>query len=955
MDEERWRQVWDAFEVASKLPVGQRAAYAGSAISDAEARGRLLAILSQHDAISIENGAPEVPPAVEAAAAISPRQEWGRVGQTLGRFVVDGPLGRGGMGEVYRARDTELNRTVALKFLSSADIGNPASVTRFLREAQAASALNHPGIVTVYDVLRDGSTIGIVMELIDGVPLRALCGKAHPPAQVANWGRQIATALAAAHASGIVHRDVKPENLMVRPDGYVKVLDFGLARFTNGNTLNSVTSAIAGTLRYMSPEQVHGEAPKPAGDIFTLGIVLYELATGVHPFAPASPDTRHTPGRTPAKPASAPHSDSLMAPYLITTRKPRLASEVESTVPSELSSLLAEMLEKDPALRPSAASVADRLLAICGSSNSTGKRHWLRERIRANAYRAVTVFGLCILIGSVIYLRGRKPPSAPLPPTIVEGIPLTGAPGNETNPAFSPDGRQIAYAWDGGGTNTQRSIYVRLVDGGNPLRLTSGSDDDNPVWSPDASKLAFLRYSPEAAQVVVVPALGGANTVLLTVADARRTGRKLLAWSSDPDELIVADRPEESGPGRRLSLYALRVTSGQKRQLTNPPEGMDDMAPIFSPDGRKLAFLRRHGALYAIHVLDALAGKSRQLAAEVNVLGLAWSADSRSLIFCTDASPPRRMQVVSETGGEPFPTTFQFGSAMQSLVLSPASGRMAFVHEQKDRNIWALTKPERSFRRLIASTRSDEDPRVSPDGRRIAFTSNRSGAYEIWVCERDGSNPRPVTSHRTFAGSTAWSPDGSTLAYDAALNGPTQVWLVNVNGGPSRTLMNPPLPGFIPNWSADGAWIYFVGKGLQIWKARPTGGSAVQVTRQGGFEGFETFDGKYFYFVRKVDSTGIWRVPVAGGEEELLPELASVRPFRSWDMAKDGIYFAEARPKPILKFYRFRDRKTLPVADLPMPPRQSERGLSVSPDGSLILYVQIDSIRSEILMAQTPR
>ena len=407
----------------------------------------------------------------------------------------------------------------------------------------------------------------------------------------------------------------------------------------------------------------------------------------------------------------------------------------------------------------------------------------------------------------------KQPLPERLAPVIVEGLPLTGAPGNETYPAFSPDGRQIAFAWDGGGSAGEQSIYVRLVDGGNALRLTSGAQDDNPVWSPDASKVAFLRYSPAGGQVMVVPALGGAPTVVGTIDDFRLMRRKFLTWSPDPDELIVVDGGGGPGQGPRLSLYSLRISSGQKRRMTEPPPGMDDIEPVFSPDGRKLAFLRKHGVGYSFYVIDMPGGSSRKLATEVNVQGLTWSPDSRSLIFCADAPPPRRVQVLSVAGGNPAPAPFQFGSAIRSLALSPASGRMVFVHEQKDRNIWALTKGDTVFRKLIASTRSDEDPRISPDGRRIAFTSNRTGVYEVWVCERDGSNPRAVTSQRTFAGSPAWSPDGRTLAYDTSVGGPTSVWLVNADGGPPRNLMNPPSPGFIPNWSADGGSIYFVGEG----------------------------------------------------------------------------------------------------------------------------------------------
>jgi eukaryotic-like serine/threonine-protein kinase len=955
MDENRWRRVWDAFEDAIELPVSDRKAFAQAAITDPEELDKLLAILGRYEMDPEMNGSSRSatftpPPASSARSS----QDWTRVGQTFGRFVVASPLGRGGMGEVYRARDTELNRTVALKFLSSGDIGNPESVARFIHEAQAASGLNHPGIVTIFDVVRDGSSVGIVMELIDGVSMRAICGKPHAAAQVAEWGRQIATALATAHRAGIVHRDIKPENLIMRPDGLIKLLDFGLARHVAGSILGSVTPRTAGTLRYMSPEQVYGEISKPASDIFTLGIVLYELATGVHPFASKPPVTGEA--RTPDTTARLPGSgfDALMAPYLITTREPHAAAEVEPSVPPELSALLRDMLQKEAAKRPSAESVAERLLGIRHSSDRVSKMRSWRLRMHSVPRVIVAVIALCAATGGAIYWALRKP-SDRAAPIIIEGQPFTAAPGNETNPAFSPDGRQIAYAWDGGSATREQSIYVRLVHGGNPLRLTSGAEDDNPVWSPDASRLAFLRYSPAGAQVMVVPALGGAQTVLGTVADARLTARRLLTWSLDADELVVVDSPKQRGQGLRLSLYRLRVSSRQRQRLTYPPEGMDDVEPNFSPNGRYLAFLRKHGSLYQFNVVDARGGSTRQLAAEADVEGFAWSPDSRSLIFCTDAAPPGRVQMLSLTEGKPVPARFQFGSVMRDLVFSPASGRMAFVHEQKDTNIWALTKGDHVFRPLIDSTRSDEDPRISPDGQRIAFTSNRTGPYEIWVCERDGSNPHPVTSQRTFAGSAAWSPDGRTLAYDAALVGhATEIWLVNADGGPSRRLMDPPLPGFIPNWSADGRWIYFVGKGLQIWKTKVAGGGPLQVTHNGGFEGFETFDGKYFYFVRKLGSPGIWRLPVAGGQEELLPELASVNPFRSWAMAREGIYYAESSPKRALKFFRFRDRKTFAVADLPQPPQESERGLSVSPDGSLIVYVQVDSIRNEILIHQTP-
>ena len=945
MREESWRKVWDVWHAARNLPAGERRPYAEAAITDPEELKEVLAILGGEGTLPLNE---------HSLFALDPREraegEWPYLGKSFGRFVVTGPLGRGGMGEVYGAVDTELNRRVALKFFVPGSGTSGDTIPRFIREAQAASSLNHPGIVTVYDVLRTDSAVGIVMELIEGVPLRSMCGTPHPALQVADWGHQIAVALAAAHQAGIVHRDIKPENLMLRGDGFVKVLDFGLARQVEDSRLSSSNLGFAGTLRYMSPEQVRGERAQPASDVFTLGIVIYELATGVHPFS--SEPLKARPREASAGTPEDLHCDALLVPYAITTREAIAPSKLEPSIPASLDKLVLEMLDKNPAKRPTAAAVAERLRAI-GQDPSGPKRRRagrLRGSLVRRAILAATSVG--VLGGGFYFLSHRAIDRRAAAPVVIDGNPFTGALGNETKPAFSPDGRQIAYAWDGGGETRERSIYVRLVGGGNPLRLTSGGDDDNPVWSPDATRIAFLRYSAAGAQVVTVPALGGALRVVAPVADGRLTERKLLAWSTNPDELVIADNARADG--FQLHLCRLSISSGQEQDLTDPPDGADDMEPVLSHDRKKVAFLRRQGSAYDVYVMSE-DGRARKLASAVDVLGLAWSADSRSLFFSTKESAPHRVHFVPEGGGEAAAAPFQFSEAVRDLTISPDGQRMAFVEEQKDTNIWAKSEKDATFHRLIASTRADEDPSISPDGSKIAFTSNRTGKYEIWVCDRDGSNPHPVTSQKTFAGSTAWSPDGRTLAYDAAVGGPTEIWLVAAEGGQPRRLLNPPQPGFIPSWSPDGAWVYFVGKGLQIWKAPAAGGRPVRVTQNGGLDRFETPDGRYMYFTRGIMSPGIWRLPLEGGKEEVVPELASMMPFRCWAMTREGIYYAESEPKPVLKFLRLRDRKTLLIAPLLEPPARSERGLAVSADGRLILYVQTDTISNEIMLAPTPR
>jgi len=256
------------------------------------------------------------------------------------------------MGYVYSALDNELGRPVALKFVGPEAVANRTLIDRLVREAKAASALNHPHIVTVYEVVRSQGEVAIAMELVDGKSLRYYCGEAQPIARVTGWGRQVAQALAAAHARNIVHRDIKPENVMVRSDGYIKVLDFGLARqvLSTGDSRSGQSSVrLAGTLNYMSPEQTRAQPASSASDVFSLGIVLYELATGKHPFLRDSPvDTAHA----------------------IASAEPRPPRALNPGFPPTLDPLLLAMLAKNPAARPSAEQVAETLddrMAAVGS------------------------------------------------------------------------------------------------------------------------------------------------------------------------------------------------------------------------------------------------------------------------------------------------------------------------------------------------------------------------------------------------------------------------------------------------------------------------------------------------------------------------------------------------------------------------------------------------------------
>jgi serine/threonine protein kinase len=282
--DERWQLAFAIYETAAPLAGPERQAYIHAAAPDQEITDRVLAMLEEIGVASDEDGFPERAsskyPSPQSPVSSLP------TGSSLGRFVITGFVGQGGMGRVYSAHDPDLNREAALKVI--AQRAEATSSERFIREAQAASALNHPNIVTVYEVIRSGPTVAIAMELVTGTSLRHHCGTAQPVEKLARWGEQIAHALAEAHARGIVHRDIKPENLMLRPDGYIKVLDFGLARRAGVDRADDELAL--GTLGYMSPEEIEQGPITAASDIFSLGVVLYELASGTNPFRGESSD-----------------------------------------------------------------------------------------------------------------------------------------------------------------------------------------------------------------------------------------------------------------------------------------------------------------------------------------------------------------------------------------------------------------------------------------------------------------------------------------------------------------------------------------------------------------------------------------------------------------------------------------------------------------------------------------
>jgi Tol biopolymer transport system component/DNA-binding winged helix-turn-helix (wHTH) protein len=609
-----------------------------------------------------------------------------------------------------------------------------------------------------------------------------------------------------------------------------------------------------------------------------------------------------------------------------------------------------------------------------GDEGVASKRSALTRRNRRAALAIAVVITLIGAAGVGLYRFLNRPRTS----TSGSGaepkfVPVTSLTGRESQPAFSPDGTQIAFVWEGAEENNL-DIYVKLIDAGEPLRLTTNpAPDFSPVWSPDGRYIAFAREG-EAAGIYLVPALGGAERKIGDIFPTgiyyrgayHQLGRGTLSYSPDGKYLALADKTSATEP---FSIFLLALETGERRRLTSPPAAsVGDESPAFSPDGTTLALARLMGGAKDIYVVPAAGGEPKRLTFEDTVRpgsftdGLAWTSDGREIVFASNRSGSFQLWQVPVAGGAPKRIDV-YAQNLSQPTISRHGNRLAWIQTSYDTNIWRMQVPDPAGqlaapKLLIASTAYDSNPQYSPDGQRIVFGSDRSGTHEIWVSDSEGRNPMPLTNMGgPVTGTPRWSPDGREIAFDSMVAANRDIYVVSSNGGKPRRLTTEPGEDTCPSWSRDGRWIYFGSSrsgSLQIWKAPSTGGPAVQVTRHGGFEGFESTDGKYFYYARGRDAPGIWRIAVQGGAETPVVDRHGAGFWRSWAVTDAGIYFASAEmpARPMLEFFDFAVGDTTRVAVLERPISARVWGLAVSPDRRWILYTQIDQSSSDIMLMQ---
>ncbi|HKA37999.1 MAG TPA: protein kinase [Thermoanaerobaculia bacterium] len=736
------------------------------------------------------------------------------IGSRLGPYEILSPLGAGGMGEVYRARDERLRRDVAIKVLPSSVAADGDRLRRFEQEAQAAGALNHPNITAVYDFGSHEGSPYIVTELLEGETLRAaLAGGPLPLRKALDYALQIARALAVAHEKGIVHRDLKPENLFVTSDGRIKILDFGLARVarpeaSEGSQTSSPTASpatepgvVLGTLGYMSPEQVRGRPLDARTDIFSFGAILYEMLSGNRAFAGDSA------------------ADTMSA--ILREDAPEL-STANRSIPPGVEKIVRHCLEKNPADRfRSAHDLAfglDALTASSVASASVALSEPPRPRARLAAAAAVLV-----AIAAAAFLAGRlwrgRAASSAQPSRPASFQQLTDTRGVESQPTLSPDGKSVVYVSDAAGN---LGLYLLRVGGRNPVSLTADSTADNwqPAFSPDGEKIAF-RSERDGGGIFLMGSTGE-SVRRLTDFGFNPT------WSPDGREIAVAAGAfvfASDRAGTQRGLWAVNVATGGKRILS---KAGDTMQPSWSPHGRRIAYwgLRGNSGQRDIWTVAADGSEAEKEGVPVtNDAPLdwspAWSPDGKFLYFSSNRGGTMnlwRVAIDESSGrvlGEPEPVTspslwsgevsfsrdgkrfafssldwrsslfkLEFDPLQQRTVglpvpilrgtlpirdhqLSPDGKWVAFMQTSNQEDLFVAQVNGGEYRRLTDDAFRDRGPTWSPDGQRIVFYSDRSGSYQLWMIRPDGSGLEQLTSGQHTRNFPVWSPDGAEIAVSA--------------------------------------------------------------------------------------------------------------------------------------------------------------------------------------------
>jgi len=920
-----WRRVDGVLQAALLCPPDERDRFlrhtcAGDTALENEVRSLLAA--DEQAGSFLET------PAIHAAAralaqlALSP-------GSRLGPYEISAQIGVGGMGEVYRATDINLERQVAIKVLPEAMAADPDRLARFDQEAKTLAALNHPNIAAIYGLERSGGTVALVMELVEGLTLgERIAQGAIPASDVLPIARQIADALQAAHEQGIIHRDLKPANIKLRPDGTVKVLDFGLAL----NQSAADADRAVGTPAYMAPEQIQGRGSDGRSDLFAFGLVLYEMVTGRLPFPGGSLGSLLASGR-----------DVAIQP----------PSGTRSRNAAGLGALILGLLERNPARRPqSAAAVRQDLLAL-------GNPPLVRPATMAAAVLSV------IALGAVLsWSYGFRAPARRLP-EVSRVTMMTTYAGDETTPSVSPDGAKVAFSWTGENGRHQ-NLYVTSSDGQEePQQLTRDASPDTvdlfPAWSPDQTQIAFVRkHGTSDGEILVIPAKGGPEHRLGDLRFVAFPAFSWLAWTPDGAQIAFASQSPASG---RSTVFLMRLADGTVQSVTAPPEGViGDASPSFSPDGRSLAFVRWSSPSTSTLLVQKLGEGMKALGgpATVPVDGRApaspvW-ADNRRLFFS------ERERILEWEAGVAAEQVYMSGERLAGIAVSgrETARSLRIVAAQQNvpgARIWTIPLRAAGVSGgppavLSSLGSSSNNPDYSPDGKRVVFVNQRSGAPELWMTDADGGNLRPLTRLGVQSlGVPHWSPDNRHVAFFARMGAEPQIYVIDATEAqPVPRQITHDVPGCnIPSWSRSGEFVYcsrrIGGSEMHLFRVPAESAGKNEHEMERWFEGksaTETSDGRVLYI--KNDRPGLFARSLAGdpranSEERLVEDVRG--PIGYFAPVSQGVYYTgqdEQGRYTGLRFFDYAQRRSVQVA--PRSLTGPVNSLTVTPDGSRLVYTR---------------
>jgi Tol biopolymer transport system component len=663
-----------------------------------------------------------------------------------------------------------------------------------------------------------------------------------------------------------------------------------------------------------------------------MGVLLYELLTGERPVI------RREEGRIvePIPPSRTPGGRGL---------------------PRDLDDVVLMAMRSDPTERyPSAAEFEADLRRFLDARPVQAQKRFHNRVARAlsrnKAWIAVGCLLIALVAAGVMTLQFRSRLGNSAQPQIT---PVTSMAGSESQPYFSPDGKKMVYVW-GGEDGQNLDLYIQSLEDNSVRRFTTDPADDlSPVWSPDGSRIAWMRTSRNETAVFVANVAGGMHGKVADVYPIRveAVGRHL-DWS--PDGLYLA-APDKSQPEEPFHIALIRVKDGSRTVVTLPPDKIiGDLSPAFSPDGKSLAFLRAAASgVDDVYVAPVQGGTPHRITSDNrNALSVAWTPDGRYLVFSSDRRRNSVLWRVRASGGEPERIPAVAENAADPIFAR--DGRMAYAQVFQDANIWRVETAEgKPPVKVISSTQYDSSPQFSPDGSRVAFRSNRSGSNEIWVTDSNGQIPVQLTRFAgPLTGTPRWSPDGMNIAFDTRPEGQADIYVVSSIGGTPRRVTKSEAEHVVPSWSIDGAWIYFASNrtgAWQVWRAPSAGGTEEQVTRSGGFAAFESPDGKYLYYAKGRSATGLWRKRMPGGEEELVLEQLKPGYWGYWAVVENGIYFADqigSSSTGGIFFYDLATKKVRQIAQADKPFAVTDSAFAVSPDRRHILYTQIDQSGSDI-------